>query len=71
MTHQDIQVIGEEVISMFSEFPVLQQDPYCGVCVSVCMSLSWADQALSVLSYLIALRLGITRSYRPVSPSAL
>ena len=60
---QDIQVIGEEVISKFPELPGLQQDPHLGVCVFVCLSLTSVYQALSGSSYLVALRFGFTRSY--------
>ena len=53
-------------ISKFPELPGLQQDPHHGVCVSVCLYLDWSDLELSILSYLIALKIGLTRSYWPV-----
>ena len=66
MNHQDIQVMGEEVIYELPKFHGLQQDTHHGVYLSVFMSLPWEDRSLSGSSYLIALRLGITRSYRHV-----
>ena len=51
------------------EFPGLQQEPHCGFCVWVCVSVPWKDEALYKFSYLITIRLGTTRSYRPVGQS--
>ena len=58
---------GGGVSSDFPKFPGLRKYPHREVCLSVCLSLPWADPALSKLIYPIALRLGITQSYRPVS----
>ena len=35
MTHQDIQVVGEDAITEFPKLPNLQQDQHGGVCVPV------------------------------------
>ena len=43
MNNQNIQVIGEEVISEFPEFPGLQQDLHGGFCGLVFLSLIWVD----------------------------
>ena len=66
ISHQDFEVIGEKIRSKFPNFPGLQQDPHLVVFVLVSMSLPWSDQALSGLIYLIAIRLGLIRSYQNV-----
>ena len=66
MTHQYIQLIGEELISKLYKLPAFQQDPHHGVCVYVCLYLPWEDKSLSGSIFLIALIVGITRGYWPV-----
>ena len=67
LTHRYIQVIGNEVISEFPDFPGLQEDSHCGFCLSVCLSMTWAYWELCGLIYIITLRLGLTHSYRSLS----
>ena len=62
--HKDIKVIGEEVLTESPKLPGLQQDQHGGVCVSVCMSLTWAYKELSGFSFLVYLRPGITQRYQ-------
>ena len=69
MNHKGIQVIGEEVISKFPELSGLKQDPHGGVCVLVCLSLPWADRALSGSIYHIALINDLTCNYQTVGQS--
>ena len=70
MPHIDIQVTWEELIYKSPKFPGLQEYPHDGVYLSVCLSMSWEDRALYKSSYIIDLRIGFTRRYRPVSYSA-